>query len=210
MKVPGLRSRRERRGLTQRELAEAAGVARRSIAGWESGESIRPNSASKVAEALGVSVSDLCEEWMEATVGLAPPSKDERTEKLLAMLRRYEEMARRREAFDFSATDLTRVSGYVATESIYGAAQAVNRGDGAVVAEVLGRATTVLDWLQTQAAEREEKEARARANITDPVMMFLEDWARLGSAGDGSTLDHAARLARGGIRARQGQGKDES
>src|SRR5215212_9786073 len=124
MKVPRLRSLRERRGFTQRELAQAADVARRSIAGWESGESIRPNSASKVAEALGVSISALCEEWIDATINLAQPPRDERTEELLAMLRRYAEMAERHEKDDLSAAQLTQLSGYLARESVFGVAQA--------------------------------------------------------------------------------------
>jgi transcriptional regulator with XRE-family HTH domain len=61
MKVPRLRQQRERRGLTQQELAVAAGLSRRSIAGWELGGGIRPNSARKVAEALGVEITDLLE-----------------------------------------------------------------------------------------------------------------------------------------------------
>lgn len=61
MKVPRLRQHRERRGLTQQELANAAGVGRRSIAGWELGGGIRPNSARKLAEALAVEITDLLE-----------------------------------------------------------------------------------------------------------------------------------------------------
>lgn len=61
MKVPRLRQQRERRGLTQQDLAAAAGVSRRSIAGWELGGGIRPNSALRVAQALGAEISDLLE-----------------------------------------------------------------------------------------------------------------------------------------------------
>ena len=59
MKVPRLRQQRESRGLTQQDLAVAAGVSRRSVAGWELGAGIRPNSARKVAEALAVDITDL-------------------------------------------------------------------------------------------------------------------------------------------------------
>jgi transcriptional regulator with XRE-family HTH domain len=182
MKVPGLRSLRERAGLTQRELAEVAGVAQRSIAGWESGESIRPGSAGKVADALGVTISNLCEERISATVRLPDSSYDEHTGQVLAMLRRYEEMVERREYFDFSAADLTRVSGSIATESIYGAAQAADGGDHRVVAEILGRATAVLDWLQQLAAERAEREARALADIKDPLELVAQVWEELNQA----------------------------
>jgi transcriptional regulator with XRE-family HTH domain len=202
MKVPGLRSRRERSGLTQRELAEVAGVARRSIAGWESGESIRPGSAGKLAEALGVTIPDLCEERISATVLLPDPSSDERTGQLLAMLRRYEEMARRQEKFDLGAADLTRLSGSIATESIYGAALAADRGDHRAVAEMLRRATTVLGWLQQLAADRAEREARARASITDPVMLALEAWVRGWPPPPGQPDDHPPWLARSHHRSR--------
>jgi transcriptional regulator with XRE-family HTH domain len=59
MKVPRLRQQRESRGLTQQDLAVAAGVSRRSVAGWELGAGIRPNSARKVAQALAVDITDL-------------------------------------------------------------------------------------------------------------------------------------------------------
>jgi transcriptional regulator with XRE-family HTH domain len=45
--------------LTQQDLAVAAGVSRRSVAGWELGAGIRPNSARKVAQALAVDITDL-------------------------------------------------------------------------------------------------------------------------------------------------------
>jgi transcriptional regulator with XRE-family HTH domain len=59
MEIPKLKEWRERRGLTQRELAELAGVSLRGIAGYEAGQSIRPNTARKVADALEVAVEDL-------------------------------------------------------------------------------------------------------------------------------------------------------
>ncbi len=195
MKVPGLRAQRERSGLTQRELAEVAGVSKRSIAGWESGESIRPGSAGKVAEALGVTISDLCEERISATIKLPNPPYDERTEQLLTMLRSYEQMAGRRQKFDFSSADVTRISGSIASESIYGAAEAAERGDHGAVAEILDRTTTVLDWLQELATEHAHREARARANISDPVLLFLEDWAK-GPASGGHPHEQAIRRTR--------------
>ena len=190
MKVPGLRFLRERRGLTQRELAEVAGVARRSIAGWESGESIRPGSAGKLAEALRVTISDLCVERISATILLPDTPSDEPTEQLLAMLRRYEEMAHSHEEFDLGAADLTRLGGSIARKSIYGAARAADRGDHRAVAEILRRATTVLDWLQQLAADRAEREARVRDSFTDTVMLALEDWARGWPAGGGHPDEH--------------------
>jgi hypothetical protein len=53
----------------------------------------------------------------------------------------------------------------------------------------------VLDWLQELAVEQGEREAKARANITDPVMMFLDDWARGGSVGSQPPYEQASRLA---------------
>ena len=195
MKVPGLRSLRERSGLTQRELAEVAGVARRSIAGWESGESIRPGSAGRLAEALGVSIPDLCEERITATILLPHPPEDERTEEFLAMLRRYEDM-KRREAFNFSAENLRRVIGDLATESVYGAARAVDRGDHAVAAEILGRTTRVLDWLQELATALARSEATALATIKEPIDTFLRDWSAFASTGGEHPREPDARSRR--------------
>lgn len=59
MKIPQLRRWRERQGLTQQELADRAGVSVRSIAGYEGGDGTRPNTARKLAGALGVTVADL-------------------------------------------------------------------------------------------------------------------------------------------------------
>ncbi len=59
MQIPKLREWRERRGLTQKELAQAARVSPRSVAGYEAGQSIRPNTARKIADALEIAVEDL-------------------------------------------------------------------------------------------------------------------------------------------------------
>ena len=54
MLVPGLRRLRDRRALTQEELAERAGVSRTTVMRAESGEDIRQSSVRKLARALGV------------------------------------------------------------------------------------------------------------------------------------------------------------
>lgn len=59
MQVPRLREWRQRRGLIQAELAQAAGVSVRSVAGYEAGGGIRPTTARKVAAALELAVEDL-------------------------------------------------------------------------------------------------------------------------------------------------------
>ena len=59
MHIPNLRQWRELRGLTQRELADAAGLHVRGIAGYEAGAGARPNTARRLAETLGVDVMDL-------------------------------------------------------------------------------------------------------------------------------------------------------
>lgn len=59
MQIPRLREERELQGLTQKELADVSGVSVRSVAGYESGASVRPNTARKLAEALDVKVADL-------------------------------------------------------------------------------------------------------------------------------------------------------
>ncbi len=62
MQIPRLRKHRERRALTQEELAEKAGVSVRSVAGYETGAGARPGSVRKLAAALDMEVEDLLEE----------------------------------------------------------------------------------------------------------------------------------------------------
>jgi transcriptional regulator with XRE-family HTH domain len=45
--------------LTQKELADVSGVSLRSVAGYEGGAHVRPNTARKLAQALNVEVADL-------------------------------------------------------------------------------------------------------------------------------------------------------
>lgn len=62
MKLPKSRAWRESRGLTRKELAEEAGLSPQTLASYESGNEARPNNARKLADALGVEVTDLLEE----------------------------------------------------------------------------------------------------------------------------------------------------
>jgi transcriptional regulator with XRE-family HTH domain len=57
--LPHLRLWRGVRGLTQEQLAEAAGVARGTIIRAESGGGVNVLSATKIARALGVTVKQL-------------------------------------------------------------------------------------------------------------------------------------------------------
>ena len=59
MQLPRLREWRNLRGFTQVELAQRAGISPRAVAGYEAGESTKPHTARKVAEALGVEIVDL-------------------------------------------------------------------------------------------------------------------------------------------------------
>src|SRR4051812_2976101 len=59
MQLERLKEWRESQGLTQRELAGKAGVGEVTVARVETGASIRPNTARKIAGALGLAVSDL-------------------------------------------------------------------------------------------------------------------------------------------------------
>jgi transcriptional regulator with XRE-family HTH domain len=59
VQIPNLREMRELQGLTQKELADVSGVSLRSVAGYEGGASVRPNTARKLAKALDVKVADL-------------------------------------------------------------------------------------------------------------------------------------------------------
>jgi transcriptional regulator with XRE-family HTH domain len=59
VQISNLREWRERRALTQEELAEQAGVSARSVAGYEAGAGARPGTVRKLASALDISVEDL-------------------------------------------------------------------------------------------------------------------------------------------------------
>ena len=59
VEIPKLREVRELQGLTQKELADVSGVSVRSVAGYEGGAHVRPNTARKLANALNVDVADL-------------------------------------------------------------------------------------------------------------------------------------------------------
>jgi transcriptional regulator with XRE-family HTH domain len=59
VQIPNLRELRELHGLTQKELADVSGVSLRSVAGYEGGAHVRPNTARKLAQALNVEVADL-------------------------------------------------------------------------------------------------------------------------------------------------------
>lgn len=61
MKLARTREWRESHGLTQRELAAEAGVGEVTVARIETGASVTPSTARKIAGALGVAVADLLE-----------------------------------------------------------------------------------------------------------------------------------------------------
>ena len=52
---------RESRGFTQKELAAEAGVGEATVARIELGASVLPNTARKLADAMGITVVDLME-----------------------------------------------------------------------------------------------------------------------------------------------------
>ncbi len=61
MKLARTKEWRESHGLTQRELAAQAGVGEVTVARIETGASVTPPTARKIAGALGVAVADLLE-----------------------------------------------------------------------------------------------------------------------------------------------------
>jgi transcriptional regulator with XRE-family HTH domain len=61
LKLARTKEWRESHGLTQRELAAEAGVGEVTVARIETGASVTPPTARKIAEALGVAVADLLE-----------------------------------------------------------------------------------------------------------------------------------------------------
>ena len=180
MKVPRLRYLREGCGLTQRELAELAGVARRSIAGWELGESIRPGSARKVAAALGVEIAELYEE--SASRAFGPSSEVEHTEQFLVLLRGYEEMAERGEELDWTVEDFSQVRHLLSAVAIPAAARALDRDDRDAIANILGRTMTVLSWLKWQHERAVEQAKGEVAALAEPESALEELLNRLAAA----------------------------
>ena len=69
MTLPTLRVARHRAGLTQRELAERAGVTRVTIGLLERGRGCRPGTARKLSEALSVPIAELMGHGELATGG---------------------------------------------------------------------------------------------------------------------------------------------
>lgn len=61
-KLPGLKSLRQRRFLSQDELAKLAKVTRGTVARIEAGEDCQPKTARALADALGVEPGALLEE----------------------------------------------------------------------------------------------------------------------------------------------------
>jgi transcriptional regulator with XRE-family HTH domain len=73
LKLPGLREQRELHGLSQSELARAAGVSRDSISNYETGQrEAWPSTAKKLADALDVDIADIASPKVQA-----PSSPDE-------------------------------------------------------------------------------------------------------------------------------------
>jgi transcriptional regulator with XRE-family HTH domain len=74
VKTPRLREWREATGETQLTLADKSGVAEHTISRIEHGASLRPTTARKLADALGVAVADLMESPpVLASAGKAEP-----------------------------------------------------------------------------------------------------------------------------------------
>ena len=70
--MEALKQLRRRRGLSQKDLAEASGVGQDTISGIESGRhEPRPSTLRKLADTLGVEVADLFEK-RESPKALAP------------------------------------------------------------------------------------------------------------------------------------------
>lgn len=71
-----LKTVRERRGLSQREMAGKLGVTQPVVSRWESGESaIGEDTLSKYAQALGVSVRELLLEGLAGTAAPKGPAE---------------------------------------------------------------------------------------------------------------------------------------
>ena len=76
VQIPRLREWRETRALSQVELAELADLSSRSVAGYEAGAGARPSTVRRLAEVLGVEVTELRGDT-EHPLEEAPPSPEQ-------------------------------------------------------------------------------------------------------------------------------------
>ncbi len=111
MKLPRLREVRERHGWSQRRLSEEAGVSRDSISNYETGQrDAWPSTAGRLAEALGVEISDLMEviNHPKAQASL-PPEDSERGDIDQQLIRQLEELEEKAKEVEDDAEIARRV-----------------------------------------------------------------------------------------------------
>jgi transcriptional regulator with XRE-family HTH domain len=80
MKLERLKEWRESRGMTQKELAAEARASEYTIARAEAGATVRPNTARRLAEGIGVAVADLLESPPTPAGKVSAPTGAGRTE----------------------------------------------------------------------------------------------------------------------------------
>jgi transcriptional regulator with XRE-family HTH domain len=79
LRLPSLREWREKRGLTQQELANRIGSARDTISKWETGErGAQPTNAQRLADVLKVEVRDLTSQPLREWALVVPEEEFDR------------------------------------------------------------------------------------------------------------------------------------
>jgi transcriptional regulator with XRE-family HTH domain len=102
-----VRGTRERLGLTLAMVAQRAGTSKNTVMSAEHGADIRPTTARKIAEALGVEIADLLGE-PDSPKAQAPPSQQLTLNGLLAQERRYRPTTREVKNLNLFCTRIER------------------------------------------------------------------------------------------------------
>lgn len=192
MQIPRLREWRERRALTQVELAERAGVSERSVAGYEAGSGARPPTVRRLAEALGIEVTDLYG-GTEHPLAQAPPSPEQ------PPLNGFEE-ERREAAYDL-ALDAAR---HQARQDAQAAARALASGrpqayfmrhDNEALQRLLGYPTDELAGATLEMAYRVVEGEQGPSPLALSLITVISQWQEIISNSPAESAAGAVRLA---------------
>jgi transcriptional regulator with XRE-family HTH domain len=182
VEIPNLRELRELHGLTQKELADVSGVSLRSVAGYEGGAHVRPNTARKLAQALNVEVADLVEVGSYPKVQTPPSPEQPSFNGLLEEERRRAELEKRIEALPgwirAAVEDEEFVQHFEAAKGSLARAMDLatrqRKETGRIIAQLRDLKERSALPAELQAARRDLAQARARE--TACIIMDVDLW----------------------------------